>query len=61
MIVDSVFRQKVGAAGREYMQKFLHDIRAPARVFSSHILDVIGEVGTRLSQDAAEESAGIRL
>jgi hypothetical protein len=61
MIVDSVFRQKVGAAGRKYMQNFLHDVRAPARVFSSHILDVIGEAGTRMAQGAAEESAGIRL
>jgi predicted O-linked N-acetylglucosamine transferase (SPINDLY family) len=60
MIDDPVYRAKVGQAGQNYMRNFLLDIRAPARVFSSHIQDVVSEVKARYAHDAAEENTGVR-
>ena len=47
---DVVFRRKAGDAARQFMENFMYDEVAMADTFASHIIEVIGETESRLSQ-----------
>jgi len=45
-----VFRRKAGDAARQFVENFMYDEVGMADTFASHILEVIGETESRLSE-----------